>query len=76
VPDRSAKIRKTFGETVRSERVARKLTQEKLAEKADLSLNFVGTVERGEQSPTLESVVQLANGLGVTAGELVTKAKL
>jgi transcriptional regulator with XRE-family HTH domain len=76
VPDRASKLQKTFGEAVRSERLARKLTQEKLAEKADLSLNFIGIVERGEQMASLDSIVRLAEALKMSGGELLSRAKL
>jgi transcriptional regulator with XRE-family HTH domain len=76
VPDRTTAIRKAFGNAVRTERLSRKMTQEVLAERADLSLNFIGTVERGEQSPTLDSIVRLAQAMRMTGGELLTRAEL
>lgn len=76
VSDRAAKLQKTFGETVRTERLARKLTQEQLAEKADLSLNFIGIVERGEQMASLDSIVRLAAAMKMSGSELLTRARI
>jgi transcriptional regulator with XRE-family HTH domain len=63
VADRATKLLKRFGETIRVERLARGLTQEQLAEKADLSLNYIGTLERGEQMASLDSIVRLAEAM-------------
>ena len=55
----------TFGRRVRELRVKRRLSQEKLAELADLHRNYVGGVERGERNVSLLNIVKLAHGLNV-----------
>ena len=45
----------SVGKNIRKYRLMRKLRQEDLAEKADLSINYVGAIERGEKTPSLES---------------------
>ncbi len=47
----------TIGKNIRKIRVAKKMTQEDLAEKAGLSVTYIGMVERGEKTPSLESFV-------------------
>ena len=47
-----------------------------LAERADLTLNYVGEVERGEKLASLETIVRLARALGLSGGELLCKAKV
>lgn len=39
----------SIGKNIRKYRLMRKLRQEDLAEKADLSINYVGAIERGEK---------------------------
>ncbi|MBU0569021.1 helix-turn-helix domain-containing protein, partial [bacterium] len=46
------KLRKLFGDRLRTLRKARGLSQEALAEKADTHFTYIGVIERGEQSPT------------------------
>ena len=42
---------KTIGKNIRKYRVMKNLRREALAEKADLSVNYVGAIERGEKIP-------------------------
>ena len=57
----------SIGKNIRKYRLMRKLRQEDLAEKADLSINYVGAIERGENTPSLESLISILNALGVSA---------
>lgn len=45
----------------------KKLRQEDLAEKAGLTTNYIGMVERGEKIPSLETFIKILNTLGVSA---------
>lgn len=53
-----------FGRVLRRHREAKGLTQQELAEAADLHLNYVSLLERGLRSPSLEVTIRLARGLG------------
>lgn len=58
---------KSIGRNIRKYRLMRKLRQADLAEKADLSINYVGAIERGEKLPSLETLLVIINALGVSA---------
>ena len=60
-----------FGKRVRELRLERRLSQEKLAELADLHRNYVGGIERGERNVSLLNIVKLAHGLNVRPAKLV-----
>lgn len=47
------------------------MSQEKLAERADLHHNYIGEIERGEKAATIDTLLKIANGLGVRARDLV-----
>jgi transcriptional regulator with XRE-family HTH domain len=69
VPNPDPRI--VFGRRLRELRLERRLSQEKLAELADLHRNYVGGVERGERNVSLLNIVKLARGLDVRATKLV-----
>lgn len=52
---------KKLGQKIRIERQKRKMSQEKLAELADLNRNFVGMIERGETNLTVKKLENIAN---------------
>ena len=69
--DETNKIHIKIGLKIKLERAKRKLSQEKLAELADLSKTHVGDIERGTTIPTVETLNRIANALDITLDELV-----
>ena len=63
--------RKIIGESIRKYRKRAGLTQEKLAEKAELHPVYVGEVERGEQTVSVFALMKMAKVLGVRVRDLV-----
>ena len=57
----------TIGKNIRKFREIKKLRQEDLAEKTDLTTNYIGIIERGEKIPSLETFINILNSLGVSA---------
>lgn len=62
----------TVGGSIRSARQGLGWTQAQLAESADLSVNYVARLERGELGPSLFVASRLASALGVPLETLVS----
>ncbi len=62
---------KVFGQTVYRLRQRAQLTQEKLAEKADISTRHVLFIEAGQRSPKVEIIARLKKALGCSWDELM-----
>jgi len=60
-----------LGTRIRAKRKERKLTLEKLAEKADIGLVYLGEIERGVKMPSLNTFIKLVNALDISADELI-----
>ena len=54
-------IDKKVGLNIRLERVKRGISQETLADMAGLARSTMGIIERGEQSPSLQTIAKVAN---------------
>lgn len=63
-------LREKFGHRVRFLRGESSLTQEQLAERAGISVDFLSLIERGNNSPSFDNLDDLANALGVTVAQL------
>lgn len=59
-----------IGENIRRERKRQLLTIERLAEKAGITDNFLGKIERGEGMPSLPTLDSIACALGVSMDSL------
>lgn len=57
----------SIGKHIREYRLKNNMRQEDLAEKTDLSVNYIGMLERGEKIPSLETFIVLLNVLGASA---------
>ena len=64
-------LRGRMGARLRQLRLARRLTQEQLAERAGLSYKFLGELERGRANPTLTTLGSLSDALNVRLVDLL-----
>lgn len=62
---------RNLGNRIREERLKLNLTQEQLAESIDISSSYMGQIERGERSVTLDTLIRLVNRLGITIDYLL-----
>ena len=62
--------RTQFGANVRKRREYLGMTQESLAEAAELDRSYIGGIERGERNPALAAILRLAAALRVAPGTL------
>jgi transcriptional regulator with XRE-family HTH domain len=59
-----------LAKNVKSLRLARMMSQQDLAATADTRQALVSSIENGDANPTLDSLIKLADALGVEVGEL------
>ena len=59
-----------FGKRVAELRKNAGYSQEQFAFKCELDRTYVGAIERGEKSPTLNTIVKIVNALGISKSEL------
>jgi transcriptional regulator with XRE-family HTH domain len=60
-----------FGASVRRERTARTITQEKLAEKADLNIRTLQKIEAGELNVLITTAMRIQRALGCSWEKLM-----
>ena len=63
---------KRFGKNVKIERIKKDLTQEQLAEKMNVSQNYIACIETGKQNMSLGKILELSQHLGSNIEDLLT----
>ncbi len=61
----------TFGQRLRELRKERSLTQEDLSRRTHIHAPTIGRLERDKREPRLKTILRLADGLGISPGELL-----
>ncbi|MBK6431062.1 MAG: helix-turn-helix transcriptional regulator [Anaerolineae bacterium] len=61
-----------LGDNIRQHRLAKGLSQEKLAELTGLHRTYVGSVERGERNISLLNLARIATALDASLSDLVS----
>jgi transcriptional regulator with XRE-family HTH domain len=67
-------IKKLIGSRIKHLRKAKGLSQEELSEKVGLSSKYLSSIERGNENPTLDTFMKLAQALNVEIYELFNYA--
>jgi transcriptional regulator with XRE-family HTH domain len=76
MPPKKSPATIAFGAAVRSFRRERGFAQEAFATHAAMDRSYYGAIERGEFNVSLETIVKLADALGVSAATLFARAGL
>ena len=61
---------KNLGENIKKRRIELGLTQQELADKLNMSLNFVGKIEIAFSKPSLETLIKIASVLNTNVSKL------
>lgn len=62
-----------FGQTLKSARLEKGLSQEQLALESDLDRTFISMLERGHRQPSLTSILAISISLGIPAPEIIQR---
>ena len=68
-------IRKTFGRTIRRRREKLNLSQEQLAELADIHRTYVSSIELGKVTAGIEVLYKIATALKTPLSKLIREAE-
>lgn len=65
-----SRISLIIGKRIREYRNAKGISQEELSLRSNMNTSHLGQIERGEKSPTLDTIEKLVNSLGITFEDL------
>jgi transcriptional regulator with XRE-family HTH domain len=63
-------IKERFGKAIRRRRRELDLSQEELAERAELHRTYISDIERGDRNPSLENIEKLAKALEISIADI------
>ncbi|MBU2031553.1 MAG: helix-turn-helix transcriptional regulator [Alphaproteobacteria bacterium] len=67
-------LKEVMAMNLRRARHDKKLTQEELADRAGLSMRYIGAIERADVSASVTVLGQIADALGIEPAELVKRS--
>ncbi len=76
MPVRKSAANVALGAALRAMRSERGLPQEAFAARAGMDRSYYGAIERGEFNVSLDTIVKIADALGVSPATLLRRAKL
>lgn len=69
--DRNNDVNEVLGNKLRKARERKELTQEEVAKKSGVSVNYYARIERGEVNPSVEKIHKIIVALGVKSSEIL-----
>lgn len=69
--DNQTNLKENLSAKLKEERLKRNLSQEKLAAKTELSLQTIGSIERKENYPSIDTLAQIADALELKLCDLL-----
>lgn len=69
--ERKTPLQKAFGKIVREKRLEMGISQEELAERADLHFTYISSTERGERNISIMNVAKIAKALNCAMADLM-----
>lgn len=73
---KNSEINNKIGTKIKLLRMKVSLSQEQLALQAGINKNSLGAIERGQSSPTVETLAKISEALGLELKELVDVSKI
>ena len=73
--DQPTSLKQRFGAAVRKRRLALRISQEELADRAGLHRTYITDVERGVRNISLEAIGKLAKGLQCSLSSLFEEVR-
>jgi transcriptional regulator with XRE-family HTH domain len=67
---KESEIRVTLGSNIKRYRIINRLSQEELAERIDISTNFLSSIEIGKKWMSPQTLAKLSNALNIESFEL------
>lgn len=61
----------SIGKHIKEKRLEKGWSQNNLAERTELSVVYIGMIERGEKTPALETFIKIMNALETSADEVL-----
>ena len=61
---------KKLGENIKERRKQLGMTQQEIADKVDMSLNFIGKIEVSFSKPSLDTLISIAKVMNTTVSDL------
>jgi transcriptional regulator with XRE-family HTH domain len=73
---RDRELARQFGRLIRGLRVKQGMSQEEFADHCSLHRTYIGSIERGEKTITIETAYKIAQALGIPLSQLFRRLEM